>query len=66
MKNRNFYGHPLTEQEAKEIKGGYIFSYSEHGLRCPACGEWIVRTYTYYVRCPHCGGSITIEEKNEE
>lgn len=67
MKNKNLYGNPLTEQEMKKVMGGYVFSYSEHGRRCPACGEWVeLGTYSYYIVCNHCGGVITLEEKNEE
>ena len=57
----------LTEKEMKSVKGGHTFITTDIIPRCPACGEWVeINTYTCYIRCLHCGGSITIEEKNEE
>ena len=26
----------------------------------------LYNTYSYYIKCPHCGGNITLEEKDEE
>lgn len=63
--NKNAKYGFLTENEMKSVKGGHTFTTTDIIPRCPACGEWIIRTYTYYVRCPYCGGSITIEEKKE-
>ena len=67
MKNKNFYGCPLTEQEAKQVMGGHVFPFSQFNGICPACNQWIeLNTYSYYIVCPHCGGHIVLEEKNEE
>ena len=67
MKNKNFFGHPLTKQEAKQVMGGHVFPLSEFEDKCPLCDKPIeINTYSYYIICPYCGGSITIEKKNEE
>lgn len=39
MKNQKNLGQPLSEQEMKSIKGGHVFSSSQYGVRCPACGK---------------------------
>ena len=66
MKNRNRkqLGKPLTEQEMKSIKGGYVFPISEFNGRCPHCNEEIRTTaYTYYIKCEHCGCVYTITQE---
>ena len=55
MKNQKNLGQPLSEQEMKSIKGGHVFTSSEYGVRCPACGREVnVITYTYYIICDNC------------
>lgn len=50
MKNQKNLGQPLSEQEMKSIKGGYTFSSSECGVRCPLCGREVeTNVYTYYL-----------------
>lgn len=67
MKNQKNLGQPLSEQEMKSIKGGYVFSSSECGVRCPLCGREAERnTYTYYIKCENCGSIIPIEEKEND
>lgn len=67
MKKQKNLGHPLSEQEMKSIKGGYVFSSSECGVRCPLCGREAERnTYTYYIKCENCGSIIPIEEKEND
>ena len=67
MKNKELYGHPLTEQEAKQVMGGHVFPVSEFYGICPACRQKIeIITYSYVILCPHCGGQIILEEKDEE
>ena len=67
MKNKSLCGHSLTNQEMKQVIGGYLFKYSEHGCRCPACGKWVETTiYTSYIVCPHCGYSVALKEKKGE
>ena len=57
----------LTDKEMKSVKGGHVFTASGPPFRCPACGEWVeIGIYTFYVRCPYCGGQIILEEKDEE
>ena len=66
MKNQKNLGQPLSEQEMKSIKGGHVFTSSEYGVRCPACGrEGNVNTYTYYIICDNCRCVIPIEEEKE-
>ena len=67
MKNKKLYGHLLTEQEAKQVMGGHVFPVSEFDGKCPLCDQTIeINVYTYYIKCPHCGGQIILEEKYEE
>ena len=67
MKNKKLYGHLLTEQEAKQVMGGHVFPISEFYGICPACRQRIeFNTFSYYIKCPHCGCQIILEEKNEE
>ena len=39
MKNKNFFGHPLTKQEAKQVMGGHVFPLSEFEDKCPLCDK---------------------------
>ena len=65
IKQKNL-GQALSEQEMKDIRGGHIFSSSEYGVRCPACGREAERnTYTYYITCENCGSIIPVEEEKE-
>lgn len=67
MKNQKDLGLALSEQEMKNIKGGYVFPISEmQHSRCPSCGKRIYpNTYTYYITCEYCGSIIPIEEEKE-
>lgn len=66
MKNQKYLGQSLSEQEMKSIKGGHVFTSSEYGVRCPACGREVnVNTYTYYITCDNCRCVIPIEEEKE-
>lgn len=66
MKNQKNLGQPLSEQEMKSIKGGNVFTSSEYGVRCPACGREVnVNTYTYYITCDNCRCVIPIEEEKD-
>lgn len=66
MKNQKNLGQPLSEQEMKSIKGGHVFTSSEYGVRCPACGREAERnTYTYYITCWNCGSVIPIEKEKD-
>ena len=50
MKNKNFFGHPLTKQEAKQVMGGHVFPLSEFEDKCPLCDKPIeINTYSYYI-----------------
>lgn len=67
MKNHKQMGQVLSERKMKTIKGGYVFSSSEYGIRCPLCGERAEHTtYTYYITCRACGNVIHIKEKENE
>ena len=67
MKNKKHNGHLLTEQEMKQVLGGYMFHVSQSDGRCPFCGEWVkFSIYSYYVTCPYCSCSIELKEKKEE
>lgn len=66
MKNQKNLGQSLSEQEMKNIKGGHVFTSSEYGVRCPACGREVnVNTYTYYITCDNCRCVIPVEEEKE-
>ena len=66
MKNQKNLGQSLSEQEMKSIKGGHVFTSSEYGVRCPACGREVnVNTYNYYITCDNCRCVIPIEEEKE-
>ena len=47
--NKNEKYGLLTENEMKSVKGGHTFTTTDIIPRCPACGEWIIRAYTYYL-----------------
>lgn len=67
MKNQKNLGQALSEQEMKGIIGGHVFTSSEYGVRCPACGREVnVNTYTYYITCDNCRCVIPIEEKDND
>ena len=64
MKTKKNWGQPLSEQEMKSVKGGHVFSSSECGVRCPACGKDVeISLYSPYIICTNCGNVILAKKE---
>lgn len=66
MKSKKILGQPLSDQEMKGIKGGYVFPVYESNGRCPLCGKEVELTIrSYNIRCEYCGGVFPVKEKED-
>ena len=68
MKNSNVNGQVLSEQEMREVKGGYANErqYKENLVLCERCGtelEGDPHPYNggYRIFCYNCGTSVDVE-----